>query len=198
MDTRIIGTSEFRQAAKDIDDSIVLFDDLDKQANEYADKIDVFAAELEAAIKARTIIQTVAEMVQQTVEARINKIVNLALEIVFQEDSPVFSLKIVQRRNQLEADVMVDGMDDILDSTGGGVADVVAFAMRFAMWSFSPKKRNVLVLDEPFRNLSKDYQSAVAEMVSVLSQKTNSQIIMVSHHAVLSDYVNNTIEVKKS
>jgi len=197
MDTGIIGRSEYDKTAKDINDSVVLFNSVNEQADIYFNKIETLKKEYEAAIQARIIIQTVAEKVQQTIETRINKLVNLALEIVFEKDAPDFSLKIVQRRNQLEADLTVDGMDGILDSSGGGVADIVAFAMRFAMWSFLPKKRKLLILDEPFRNLSKEYQSAVAEMVSVLSKKTQSQIIMVSHHAILSDYVDNTIEVKR-
>jgi DNA repair exonuclease SbcCD ATPase subunit len=110
---------------------------------------------------------------------------------------PVFTLKMVTRRNQLEADIMVDGMDDILNSNAGGVANIVAFAMRFVLWSFSPKKRNVIILDEPFKDLSKEYQHNVAEMVSALAKKTGAQIIMVSHHIIPTNFIDNSIKVKK-
>jgi len=44
-----------------------------------------------------------------------------------------------------------------------------------------PKLRRLLVLDEPFKFVSLNYQERVREMLETLSKRLNIQIIMVTH-----------------
>ena len=60
--------------------------------------------------------------------------------------------------------------------------DIVAFALRIAFWSLDHTTRPVLILDEPFRNLSKGRkQEKAAEVVRMLADKLELQIVMASH-----------------
>lgn len=144
--------------------------------------------------KARIILQAAAESVQQNLQNRINTVVQMALDIVF-DNPPKFSLDIVQRRGKTEADILTNGLRPI-DSDGGGVVDIITFALRTALWSIKPN-RKTFILDEPFRNLSRDLQHKAAEMVKVLSDKLGIQIIMVSHHTISDEYVDKTFVVEK-
>lgn len=134
--------------------------------------------------EARAIIQTVAQQTQQQLEYHISEITSLALAAVF--DNPyTLHLVFVQRRNKTEADILLerDGQQfRPIDASGGGVVDIAAFALRVAMWSLGrPRSRNTLILDEPFRMLSRDRMSRAAAMLAEISKRLGLQMILVSH-----------------
>jgi len=170
------------------------YDRLIKEKEEHKKNLELKTQERVCAEKVRSKLQTAAEMVQQNLEKRINTIVQMALDIVF-DSAPEFTLNIVQRRNQTEADILVDGLKP-LESDAGGVIDIIAFALRLALWSIKPN-RKTFIIDEPFRNLSKDLQPRAAEMLKTLSDNLGVQIIMVSHHTVASEYADKTFFCEK-
>jgi len=134
--------------------------------------------------KAQVIIQTVAKQTQEELQYHISELVTLALSAVF-DDPYELILEFVIRRGKTEADIyfIKDGERiDPLSATGGGVVDIASFALRVALWSLSqPKTRNIMILDEPFRFLSRDLQPKASLMLKELSEKLNLQFIMVSH-----------------
>lgn len=134
--------------------------------------------------EAHAIIQTVAEQTQRQLEYHISEIVSLALAAVF--DSP-YTLRVVfvQRRNKTECDILFERDGNQfrpVDATGGGAVDVAALALRFSIWSLRrPRTRNTIILDEPFRFLSRDLQGRAADMLGEISRRMGLQIVMVSH-----------------
>jgi DNA repair exonuclease SbcCD ATPase subunit len=134
--------------------------------------------------KARAVVQEAAQLTQQQLEYHISEIVSLALSSVF-PDPYELKLEFVVRRGRTEADIWFtkDGEKiKPLDAAGGGAVDVAAFARRAALWSLRrPRTRNVLLLDEPFRFLSRDLQEKASYMLKEISDKLSLQIIMVSH-----------------
>ena len=134
--------------------------------------------------RARVILQEVARQTQKELEYRINDLVTAALVAVF-PDPYSFELEFVERRNKTEADLWLrrggERMSP-LDSTGGGAVDVAAFALRVALWGIrTPRFRPVLVLDEPFRFLSRELQPKASALLKILSERMGLQILMVSH-----------------
>lgn len=133
-------------------------------------------------LQSRAIIQEVAEETQSNVEVHISEIVSLALSAVF-ADPYEFKLSFVQRRGRTECDLRLikdDNEFDPLTASGGGVVDVVSFALRLALWSLKDR-RDLLILDEPFRFVSVDLQEKCSAMLKELSSRLGVQIIMVSH-----------------
>jgi DNA repair exonuclease SbcCD ATPase subunit len=132
--------------------------------------------------KARTIVQIVAETTQKKIEYHISSIVSTALSAVF-VDPYEFVLRFVQRRNKTEADLFFmknNKEGDPMSISGGGPMDVASFALRVATWSIKPT-RNVIILDEPGKFISRDLQSKFSDMIKQLSTKLNLQFIIVSH-----------------
>ena len=149
------------------------------------------------ALKAREIINIVAKDTQQQLEMRITNIVTMALAAVF-PDPYEFKLVFSERRNQTEADLLLvrDGEEiNPVDGAGGGVLDVVSFALRIAVLLMSGYRR-VIILDEPFRHLSADLQPKASEMMKMLSDKLGIQFIMVSHEEGIIDCADNIITIK--
>ncbi len=152
--------------------------------------------------QAQNIIQTVARQTQAELSYHISELVSLAMSAVF--DKPYeLHIDFVLRRGKTEADIFF--MDkksgelfDPMQATGGGVVDVASFALRLVAWSLSrPKTDNVLILDEPFRFLSRDLHPKASRMLLEVSGKLGLQIIMVSHSLELIEAANKVFYVQK-
>ena len=81
-----------------------------------------------------------------------------------------------------------------LDASGGGVVDICSFALRLSLWSLN-KNRPVLLLDEPFKHLSRNLHGKALRMLKEVSRKLNVQIIMVSHNEEFVDEADRIIEL---
>lgn len=148
--------------------------------------------------KARIVAQNVANIVQKNLEYRISGIVTMALSSVFPEPDE-FKVSFVQRRNQTECDMFFiqnGNESDPMESSGGGVVDVVSFALRMSIWSIK-KTRPIQILDEPFKFLSRDLQERASDMVKQISDKLGIQIIMVSHLPGMIDSADKTFVVEQ-
>lgn len=149
--------------------------------------------------QAREVIREVGLKTQEQLQFHISDITSLALEAVFPNP---YELKVefVQRRNKTECDLYFvrDGNKiDPLTASGVGAVDVAAFALRIASWSMSkPHSRNTIILDEPFRFLSENYQEKASIMLKEISKKLEIQFIIVTHEEVLASYADKIFEVK--
>lgn len=133
--------------------------------------------------KARALVQQAALDTQESLRVRLESVVTTALRAVFKDKQLEFRITFETKRGRTEAllEVGEDGQySHPMETHGGGVVDVVSFALRVAFWSID-QSRPVLVLDEPMKFLSRDLVPNAAEMVRMLSQKLGLQIIMVSH-----------------
>jgi len=152
---------------------------------------------LEDVIKAQKIIQEVSAATQEQMAMEISDLVSLALAAVF-SDPYEFKVAFVQRRSRTEADLLFARGGEVhspMFSSGGGPVDVAAFALRISLWSLTKSTRPVIVLDEPFKHLSRDLHGRAAEMLQTLSKELGLQIIMVSHSEDLIEGANKVFYV---
>lgn len=153
---------------------------------------------LDSSMKARSIVQIVAEQTQKKLEYHISNLVSMALASVF-PDPYIFNLRFVQKRNKTEAELIFskngNETDDILNTGGGGVADIASIALRISLWSIK-KTRPTLILDEATKFLhSPEYQEKASQMLKEVSDKLNLQIIMVSDQKNILEYADKIIPV---
>lgn len=161
---------------------------LRKQLTTIKGNLDAEEHQLQNCQKARVVVQTVAEQTQKKIEFHISNLVSMALASVF-PDPYEFTLRFVQRRNKTEADLIFSkngNEGDPIDISGGGALDVASFALRVAIWSIKPT-RNVLILDEPGKFISRDLQEKFSKMIKHLSTKLGIQFIIVSHIPEITD-----------
>lgn len=138
--------------------------------------------------EAQLIIQIVAQQTQEKLEFRISEIVTLALASVF-DDPYTFKIKFNIKRGKTECETLFlrnDSERNPLESSGWGAVDIASFGLRVACWTLQkPRKRNVLVLDEPFRHLKGiEANRKAIQMVKEISDKLNLQIIMINDERV--------------
>jgi ABC-type cobalamin/Fe3+-siderophores transport system ATPase subunit len=149
-------------------------------------------------LKARTVVQIVAEQTQKKLEYHISNLVSVALASVFPEPY-IFQLRFVQKRNKTEAELIFskngNETDDILNTGGGGVADIASIALRISLWSIK-KTRPTLILDESLKFLhSPEYQEKASQMLKEVSSKLGLQIIMVSDQKNILEYADKVIKI---
>ena len=150
--------------------------------------------------QAREVIREVGVKTQQQLQFHISDITSLALEAVF-DDPYELKAEFVQRRNKTECDLLFERNRKTIDpltATGGGAVDVAAFALRIASWSMQrPRSHNTIILDEPLRFLSEQYQKQASAMIKELSKRLGLQFIIVTHNQILTSYADKVFEVFK-
>lgn len=152
--------------------------------------------------QAQAFLQKVAQDTQSQLKFQIEDIVNLALETCFPNEYQ-FQLQFNIARGKTDAELVFLSQKtgrpiDPMNASGGGVVDLTAFALRIASYALEQNVDNVIILDEPFRFISRDLQARAGEILKMLSQKLGLQILMVTHIGEMIDIADKVFEVKKN
>lgn len=165
-----------------------------------ADK-DAMTNKMKLLEEAQAFLQKVATDTQQHLKFQIEDIVNLALETCFPgeyEFSIVFDIRAGKTEASLSFISKRTGREiDPMNASGGGVVDLTAFALRIASYALDRDCDNTIILDEPYRFISKNLLESVANVLRTLSERLNLQIIMVTHETAMVDVADRLFEVKK-
>ncbi len=149
-------------------------------------------------IKAKWILTEVQKQTQVKFKEKVEGLVTKAIQSVF--DRPFeFILDFERVRNKMECiprlkegDVIYDNIKDV---QGGGLCDIISFAFRVVLWHLkSPRLRNTILLDEPFRFLG-DYTAKAGQMLKEVSHKLGVQIIMITHEDELAEIADTSYRV---
>lgn len=143
------------------------------------------------AAAAQSIIQGAAKLTQQQLEYRISELATLALKTVF-PDPYALTVSFEEKRGRTECEILLkrDGEEGVrpMEACGHGVLDVAGLALRLSLWSLKrPRSAPVFILDEPFKNVSRDYQPQVAALLKELSSRMGIQFIIVTHEEEIAD-----------
>jgi DNA repair exonuclease SbcCD ATPase subunit len=171
---------------------------LEKQVATLNTNLDTIDTDMQYAEQALAITQEVARQTQSQIKLHIEDIISMALEYIL-DDPYKFELDFVVKRNKTECDIYFvrDGKRiKPIDQSGGGAVDIASFASRIALWSLGDTD-NVLVFDEPFKFVSREYQLKVGELLKKLSDQLSLQILMVSHNSNFIQQSDNIIEIYK-
>jgi DNA repair exonuclease SbcCD ATPase subunit len=129
-----------------------------------------------------SIVQYTSGHTKESFRTYINTVVSEAIGLMFPGYS--FRLDFVERRNRTEADLWVvdaDGnLGDPISAFGGGLVDITSFALRIICYSCD-HKAPLLVLDEPFRFVSRDLLMVAADILKKVAEDWGVQIILVTH-----------------
>ena len=152
--------------------------------------------------QAQAFLQKIAQDTQSNLKFQIEDIVNLALETCFPNEYK-FQLQFNISRGKTDAELVFISQKtgrpiDPMNASGGGVVDITTFALRIASYALEQGIDNVMILDEPFRFVSKDLVAREGEILKVLSEKIGLQVILVTHIGELIDVADKVFEVKKN
>lgn len=135
-------------------------------------------------LEAQKIFQITAKGLQHKVHSQISSLVSKCVSAVF-GSSYGFRINFVEKRGKTEAELQLikdNCVCDIINENGGGVVDIVSFALRLSTLLLTrPSPRKIMILDEPFKFVSKKYRDRVNELLRQLSDDLDVQFIIVTH-----------------
>jgi DNA repair exonuclease SbcCD ATPase subunit len=152
--------------------------------------------------EAQIFLQKVAQNTQEKLKFQIEDIVNLALESVFPNEY-LFQMNFNVSRGKTETELVFQDKRtgqtiDPMEASGGGVVDLTCFALRISAFALESGTDNLIILDEPFKFISRDLQERAGEILKKLSEKMKLQIIMVTHIPEFIDVADKVFEVRKN
>lgn len=153
--------------------------------------LDATVLSLEEAI---AVLNSYADTRQTELQRRIETLLTHGLQTIFGEEMS-FKIKQSQKGKYMTADfVVLSKVGDqtietsVLDARGGGVAAVAGFLLRLIILLLKQDSPAVLFLDETFAQLSAEYEPRLSEFIKELVEKTQVQIVMVTHSTAYSDH----------
>ena len=141
------------------------------------------------------ILKKIAKQTQDEIVFHISNIITMALNSIFEENYE-FKLEFIERKNRIESNMYLlknGKKTDPLNANGGGIVDVISFALRISIWNLV-KNRNTIILDEPFKYISRDLQVKAGKMLKLLSEKLELQFIIISHDKNIIDSADKMFE----
>lgn len=175
---------------------------LQDRANSCQEKIVQLTAEEDNTLKASLFLQSLSDQTRLQVLDKISGIVTDALQTV-KDKNLIFQMQLVTKANQptLEMGILdkqTGEIYDILNSMGGGIADIVSLSLRIALLcKWQPNLSRIVVLDEIGKHISIKDQELLSEFVRKLSEALNLQMIWISHSDVLKNNASKVFEVTK-
>lgn len=119
---------------------------------------------------------------------------NIEMQIHEQDyrDSIASNVRIVNTKTGLDT--------PILGAKGGGIEDIVNTAIRIGIIKAlkDPSIDGPIILDEPYKQLSAEYQPAIAEFLNRISSDFGRQIILSTHNAFIRESGGKKIHVTTS
>jgi DNA repair exonuclease SbcCD ATPase subunit len=174
------------------------------QRTDLSDTVINMQDKYEYIVQAQKLLQETAKRTQSRLSFHISSFITSALQSIWGEDAYTFTLEFIEKRNKTEVqmllhtqegDVSLDSLNDI--RSGGGVLDIVALALRIALWSLQANHKNVMILDQPLSNLDSTYLPKAGELIQELAEKLQIQFIMINHNPALADIADQTFFVEK-
>ncbi len=143
-----------------------------------------------------------ADTAREAGRQRMEKVVTRALQSIFGSDFS-FSIEMEESGGKPVARFLVESIgengeliqNEPQDSRGGGINDIVAFALQVATMVVynEPKIQGPIILDEPGKHVSDEYIVKFGEFLEFISKTFNRQIFMVTHQSHLAATADKTL-----
>lgn len=165
-------------------------------------RLALFSQETEEAITkaqrisdAQDLLAACAESARSEGAKKVERLVTGALRAVFGRQDYRFGFEWSVKRGQAAAVPVIESTHggekiraEVLDGHGGGIADVVAFVLRFVVALYAqPRLAPLMILDEPFRHVSEEHAQGLGQLLRYLSDKTGWRFVIVTHQRRLAE-----------
>ena len=151
--------------------------------------------------EANSFLLSFSDMLRQSIIGKLENIVNYALKGVFDDKNIEFTIISQQdKRLKYELYVRTNGiLTGLFKEKGGGVLDIITLSLRIGYLSILKSHlRQVLLLDEPFKNLDKIRLPKAIKWLKELQKMLNIQFIIITHiEDLIEDKEIKTFNVKQ-
>lgn len=139
--------------------------------------------------RAQAVLKEYAKLSESFLRERVDGIVTAGMRAIFEDDTIECRLDFSIKRGQATVEpIMItrngkaERNNRIADADSGGMANVAAFLYKIvALRLMTPRRRQILFADEPFRNLSRGRLQAAGVFVREIAKRLGIQVVMVTH-----------------
>jgi len=155
---------------------------LTEERDEFAERLNIWRVRQDAVDASSVVIQSVAKESQEKVKLQLSSLVTNAVRTIYPEEDYSFDMEFVSERGQTSVYplLILDGNEFDPLSSSGGMAEVIAFALRIALIAIG-KKPKIMLLDEPFTGVSTTRLPLVQDVISQMSKDFGMQFIITTH-----------------
>lgn len=155
--------------------------------------------ELKRFVEAKALIQKVSNDMNDLISFGLVDITQAMLDSVFPSEYKV-KIDFTMKNNRTHVDIYLD-MDGEkiypLDQDGGGVANIMELGLRLASLQLG-KTRRTIVLDQPLKDLSREFLPIGANILKKISRDLNLQLIIINHVPEFMDIADKTFKFTKN
>ncbi len=157
------------------------------------EEIDLASHDVDLYSKVAITLASIGEQRQEDAQKKIEELVSRGLQGIFENKNMQFQVVQTQRGKTPEVKFLIQSRGpngrvvetDIMDARGGGLAAVVGFLLRLVVQLLDSKvAQPILILDESFSHVSAEYEKPLVQFIVQLVEKTNCQILLVTHHLI--------------
>lgn len=181
-------------------------DDCQRLIHKYemmVDRVISLNKELESLIEEHKLIDATrnfliafTEEMREKIKTKLESLVNSALAAVFTDKKMEFKIFSNRTKQGLRYDLYIytdNNLTPVTDAKGGGVLDIITLALRISFVKlFSGQLRQVVILDEPFKNLDGVRLPNAVEWLNQISKELEIQFIAITHISDLIDTAEKT------
>ena len=141
---------------------------------------------IEAHEAVQALIQDTATETQESMRLHLTSTVQHCLDAIFPGTYTFKTeFEISRGKTSVSLSLEKDGyaLEDLLNECGGTVVDIVAMALRVAVWTLNPTD-NCIIGDEVGKHVSDEYKNIFWELIKGLSDTLGIQFICVTHDRV--------------
>jgi ABC-type dipeptide/oligopeptide/nickel transport system ATPase subunit len=155
-----------------------------KTLNAYNEKLEIEQQKVVEIEGVQSLFQSAVAMLYENLSTKLGSIITEGINIVFPDAQLELIIHFEERRNTVEADIMLIDSDGeeftVLDDSGGGLGDFIAILLRITYITLS-KYDNILIADEPLKFVDRDRIPEAAAFIRKVCEDFKFQLIMVSH-----------------
>jgi DNA repair exonuclease SbcCD ATPase subunit len=130
---------------------------------------------------------------------KVENLLTYGLATVFEDQKLAVKVDLSEKRGLMQMEISLKDLSTgveapILGSFGGGPVAVVSFLLR-VLSLLNLKLHKLLILDEAFSFVSENYVPQLAKLVSALCQKSNLDVLLVTHQRAFLEYADRAYQV---
>jgi len=178
--------------------------ELQESLSQHEEKLKLLTTDIDVKDQVSALLEQIAVSKREEMQDKIVRLITFGLQTVF-DPTMEFLIETNTRAGYVVMDMkvsnLVDGVrheTDIVTSHGGGLVNLIGFMLQcISLLFIYPPLTRLLVLDEAFSMVSREYLPKVGELLKSLSDKLSIQFIFVTHKPELTISADKVYEISQ-
>lgn len=175
---------------------------LNEQCDDLEGAVKALNFEIDITSEVVDLLQKYSTLKEDEIRTKIDRVITKGLRAIFPDENFESELEFDIKRGQAVAEpklVMGELKTNIADADSGGVANVVGFLYQLLILAQKkPRQRQIVIADEPFKNLSREYLEPAGDFVRVLAERLDMQVVLITHKDELKEIADKVYRFTKA